>query len=163
MIRLVRRTKARKFLRTGCPVKIARIHNTSSHCHSMAIHVLGCGMDYNIGSPLERIAVDRRRKGIVHDQRHLMRMGKHCKFLNIQNYQRRIGDGLRKDTFRIRSKSFCNLFRRCIRVYYRAVDAHFLHRTSDQIECPSVNSGRQYHMIPRLTDIKHCIMAGGLT
>ena len=66
----------------------------AAHSRAMAIHIFGGGMGYNIRSPLDRTAVYRRWKCIIHNQRNAMSMGSIGKPLNIQYRKRRIGYGL---------------------------------------------------------------------
>ena len=96
MIRIIRCTKSRELLSIGHPVKITAVNNSTAHSCTMAVHVLRRGMCYNICAPFNRTAVDRCRKCIVHDQRHMMGMGCLRKKLNIQNSKCRIGNRLTK-------------------------------------------------------------------
>ena len=57
----------------------------------VSVHVLGSGMNDNIGAKLKRFAEDRRRKGIVYDQGDMMRVGYSSEFFNIADNEGRIG------------------------------------------------------------------------
>ncbi len=86
------------------------------------------------------------------------------KFLDIQNYQRRIGDGLRKHALRIRPEGLRYLFLRSIRIHHGTFDPHLFHGTGEQIKSTTVYGRRKHHMISRFADIEHrivtCRLAG---
>ena len=111
MIRIIRCTKSRELLSIGHPVKITAVNNSTAHSCTMAVHVLRRGMCHNICAPFNRTAVDRCRKCIVHDQRHMMSMGCLRKLLDIKNSQCRVGDGLAEN-------SLCVLFECCIQLFF---------------------------------------------
>lgn len=83
----------------GHPVESAAVHDGTAQNRSVAVHVLGSGMGHDVRAPLERAAVDRGREGVVHDERHPMRVCGVCKLFNVQHGQGRVGDGLAKDDF----------------------------------------------------------------
>ena len=120
MIGGIRLSQPRIFLRMLIPVKIPAIHNTASHAHCMSIHIFGGGMGDDICAPFKRTAINRRWKCIVHNQGNSMIMGCLCKFLNIQNYQCRIGNGFCKHCFCIRQKRLGQLFQRSVRIHKSA-------------------------------------------
>ena len=163
VIGLVRRAQSRKFVRIQAPVKIAGIHDGPAHAHGMAVHIFGGGMGHDIRSPLKGIAVDGRGKGIVHDQRDLVRMGRLRELFNVQDHQRGVGDGLRKHALRILLKGRAERIIIGVRIHDAAGDSHLLHGIDDQVEGTAVNGGGKHHMVSRLTDVEHGVMVGRLS
>ena len=90
-------------------------------------------------------------------------MGRLCELFNIQNYQSRIRDGLRKHAFRIVLKRSAEGVVIVIRIHDAAGNPHLLHGIDDQVEGSSVNRGGKHHVISRLTDIEHRVVICRLT
>ena len=155
-------TQARELFRIKAPVKIAGVHNSAAYAHGMSVHVLGGGMGNDVRPPFKRIAVNGRGKGIVHNQRHLMGVGRLCKFFNVKHHQRGVGNGFRQHTSCIFLKSLAEGFIVRIRIHDSAGNSHFLHCYGDEVEGAAVNGGRKHHMAARLTDIEHRIIVSGL-
>ena len=81
-------------------------------------------------------------------------MGCLCKFLNIQNRQCRIGDGLAEDRLRIVLECRLQLLLRAVGGDKRGRDAHLGHRDRNQVEGSAINGGRRNDVIPALADIE---------
>ena len=105
VVRLVRLAQAGKFVRMGAPVELAAVHNGSAHRGGVAVHVLGGGVGYDVGPPFQGAAQHRCGEGVVHDQRHAVGMGRRRKALDVQNGQRRIGNGLAEHALGIGAES----------------------------------------------------------
>ena len=162
MIRFIRFTKSRELIGIRHPVKATAVHDCSTDCCTMTIHIFRCRMCYNICSPLDRTAVDRRWKCIVHDQRHSMLMCCLCKLLNIKNRQCRIGNRLTKHRPCIVLECSCKLFFGAIRRYKGRVNSHLLHGYGDQIKSTSVDRGGCHNMASAFADVKQCEEVGCL-
>ncbi|MNC40131.1 hypothetical protein D3C75_888220 [compost metagenome] len=67
-----------------CPVKSPPVYNHSPDLNSMAIHILGSGVNNNIRSKFKWFAQYRRCKCVVYDERHTMCVSNICKFSNVQ-------------------------------------------------------------------------------
>ena len=140
MVCFVRRRQSRELLGMCFPVKITAVNNRSAHTGSMSIHIFRSGMRDNICSPLKRTAVDRCSKCIVYDKRYPMRMCCVCKFFQIQNNKRRIGDRLSEYSFCILAERGIYFFFAAVRIHKSSFDSHFTDRVSIQIIGSSVKS-----------------------
>ena len=114
MVRFIRRTQSRELLGVSHPVKPAAVYDGTAHCRTMAIHVFCRGMCYDIGTPLNRTTVYRRREGIIHNQRNAMRMSHSGKLLDVQYRQCRIGNRLPENGPGI-------LLERCVQFFFRSI------------------------------------------
>ena len=79
------------------PVECAAVHDHAAALERMTVHVLGGGVDDDIRTELDGTAEDWGSKGVVHDQRDLVRMGDLGELFDVEHGQRRIGDGLTED------------------------------------------------------------------
>ena len=61
------------------------------------------------------LAVDGGGKGVIHNQGHAVGVGRVCKFFNIQDRQRRVGDGLTEEELRIGPEGGVQLLGGCSR------------------------------------------------
>ncbi len=129
----------------------------------MAIHVFGCRMRHDIRSPFKGITINRRRKSIIYNERHLMRVSNTGKFFDIQNYQRRIGYCFRQHAFRIGPESFFKFFLGQIRVDHRTLNPHLFHRHGQKVKRTAVNGRGHDYMISALTDIKNSVVISRLS
>ena len=155
MVRFIRCRKPRKFICMSKPVKFTGIYDTSSDGRIMSIHILGSGVCYNIRSPFKWAAVDRCRKGIVHDQRNTMSMCCVCKPLDVKYDQCRVGDCLSEYGFRIWLKSRFQLFVRTVRIYECKINSHTFHRYGKQVICSAIYRRGRYDMISCAADVKY--------
>ena len=163
MVGLIRAAESGEFIRIFTPVEIAGIHNGSAYGCGMSVHVLGRGMGDNVGSEIEWIAVNGCGKGIVHNERYLMVMGKLGKLFNIKHYQRRLCNGFRQYALSVLLKSFRDFLSRPVRVNHSTGNTHFFHGNRQQVKSASVYGRRKNHMVPCLTDIEYRIIVGRLT
>ena len=159
MICLVRRGKSREFIRICVPVKVAAVYDRSADAGCMAIHVLGGRVGYDIRSPFERPAVDRRCKCIVYDKRNPMGMGCFCKLFKVQHDQCRICNGLSEYRLGILSKRVVQFFFRAVWIHKGSVNAHLLNRMGIEIICTAIKGRRAHDMIASLHDIHNGIEA----
>ena len=67
VVGLIRLAQPWEFIRMGQPVKFATIHDGAAYAGTMTIHILSCGMGYNICAPFDGTAVDGGGEGIIHD------------------------------------------------------------------------------------------------
>jgi hypothetical protein len=84
------------------------------------------------------------------------------KLFYVKDHHSRIGNGFSEHQFGIRAESLVYLFFAGILVNERAFDAHLLHRNSQQIVCPAINTGRTYNMISCLANIEESEKTGCL-
>ena len=86
-----------------------------------------------------------------------------CKFLDIKNYQSRIGDSFCKENLCVRFECGSDLFFCCIGINKGAVNAKFLEGDGKKVEGSSVNGRSGNNVIACLTDIKYCVEVGCLS
>ena len=157
MVCLIGACQPGKFLTVLRPIKIAGIHNGAADSIRCAIHILCRGVCDNICSPCKGSAEDRRRKGVIYNERHPVLMGSFRKFLNIQDLQRGIRNHFSKDQLGVGLKLGLQLLFGNIRIHKSGLDAHIFHRVRNQIIGPAVNGGRRNNMIARIRDIEYGI------
>jgi len=116
MIGFVRSGQAGEFVGMRIPVEIAAVHDSTAYACRMAVHIFGCRMRHDIGSPFERAAVDRRRECIVDDQRNTVAVGDTGKLLDVQHAHARIRQGFAEQCFCVWTESGRDFFFRSIRV-----------------------------------------------
>ena len=141
MIRFIRSTESGEFIGMCIPVKITAVYNCAAYTGGVSVHVFGSGVNYYIGSPFKRAAVDRSGESIVYNQGYAMLMGNSGKFFNIENLQRRVGDCFTEQCFGIRTESSGNFLFRRIRIDKSYIDTQFFHCYAKQIERSSIDSG----------------------
>ena len=154
MVRLIGRAEARELLCMCEPVKIAAIDHATSHLSGHTVHILGGGVGDNVSAPFERAAVDRCGERIVDDKRHTVFVGYLGKFLDVENSAARVGDGFTEKGFGVRLEGSLYLFLAGLRRNEGALDAEFLQRDAEEIECAAVNLIRGNEMVASLTDIE---------
>ena len=147
----------------GHPVKFTAVNDSTAYSYTVTVHVFGGGMGNDICSPFDWTTVYRCREGIVHDQRHAVRMGCFCKFLNIQYSQRRVGNRLTKAGSGILFECRIQFFFCAIRIYKCYINPHLSHGHVQKIEGTAVDRGRSHYMAACLTDIKNGKKAGRLS
>ena len=164
VIRLVRTGQAGEFVGMSLPVEVAAVYDCSSHTGGMTVHIFGCGMGDNVGSPFKRAAIDRGSEGVVHNQRNAVPVCNPGELLNVEHVDAWIGDGFPEQTFRIRPESLVYFLFRSVGIHERTFDSELLHGYSEQVESSAVYGGRADEMVARLTDIedgvKVCCLAG---
>ena len=136
-----------------CPIKVAGIDDTAAKGNRVTVHVLRGGMDDDICAPFEGTAIDRGRKGIIDDQRDIMRVSDICKKLDINNIQRGIGDGLDKDRFGIGLELLIEILGGDRRADEIEIDAEVAERFIKEIERTAVDRRGRDDMIARFGDI----------
>ena len=78
------------------PREMAGIDDDAAQAGAMAAHVLGQGMDHDVGAVFERPAQIRGRHGVVHDQWYALGVGDGGQGAEIDHVRRRIADGFAK-------------------------------------------------------------------
>ena len=154
MIGLIRCTETGEFLCMSHPVKFTGIYDRSAKRCAMPVHVFCCGMGHNIRTPLNRSAVDRCRKGVVHDQRYTMAVCRLCKLPDVENCQCRVCNSFSEYSSCIFLKGCIQLFLRTVRRNKGCLHAHLFHGHIDQVEGTSINGRGSHDMAARLTDIE---------
>ena len=141
VIRFVRSAEAGEFVGMRVPIEITAVYNCAAYAGGVSVHVFGGGVDYYIGSPFKRAAVDRSGESVVYNQRHTMLVGDAGKLFDIENLQRWVGDRFAEQGFGIRTESCGDFLFGRIRVDKSHVDAQFFHCYAKQVECSAIDSG----------------------
>ena len=118
--------QSREFIGVRLPIELTGVDNHTARACGMTVHIFGCGMYDNICAPLDRTTVDRCWEGIVHNQGDTMRMSLLGKALDIQNLQRRIGNGFAVDANRVGTKCRFKFFFTAIGIDKGGFNPHFL-------------------------------------
>ena len=163
VVGLIGRTQAGELVGMGIPVEVAAVHNAAAYAGGVSVHVFSGRMHHDVGSPFEGAAVDGRGEGIVHDEGHAMRVGDAGKLLNVQHFERGVGDGFAKQSLGIGTEGFADFLFRIVGVDEGHVDAQLLHGHAKEVERAAVDGRRAYEMVARLADVEHGIEVGGLS
>ena len=145
------------------PIEVSAVHDGAAHLYRMAVHVFGSGVGHDIRTPFNRSAVHRCRECIVHNQRNAVVVCHLGEFLNVQNDQCRVGNGLRQNRLGVRTECRRKLFFRCIGIHKGAVDAQLLKGNAQQVEGSAIDGGRRHDVVARLADVKNSIEVGRLS
>ena len=129
----------------------------------MTIHVLGSRVSYDVGTPLERAAVDRSSESVVHNERYTVLMSDTCKLLNIQHVDAWIRNRFTEKRLGIRLECLLDFFFRCVDVHECTFDAEFLHGYGKKIECTAIDSRSTYEVVACLADVEDRIEVGSLS
>ena len=145
------------------PVEVTAIHDGSAHRRGVSVHILGSGVHHDVGSPFEGTAIDGRGEGIVHDEGHAVAMGDAGELLNVQHFERGIGDGFTEQGLGIGTEGFADFLLRIVGVDEGHVNAHLLHRHAEEVERASVNGRRTYEVVACLAEVEQGIVVGSLS
>ena len=116
VVGFVRGTKARKFVCMSVPVEVTAVNYTTAYAGSVSVHIFGCGVNNDVGTPFERATVDGGRESIIHNQRYSVIVSDTGEFLNIQHFERRIGNSFTEQCFCIWLEGCGNFFFAGVRI-----------------------------------------------
>ena len=145
------------------PVKISGIHDASANLRAVTVHILGGGVGNDIRTEQKRLAVDGRSKGVINDERHVVRVGRVRELFNIQNGQCGIGNGLAEHRLGVGTECGLQFVLRAVGGHEGEVDAHLLHRHRKQIVCTAVDGRGGNYVITRCGNIENAEEVGRLT
>ena len=120
----------------------------------MAVHVLCRRVGHNVRAPANRLAVDGRGKGVVHNQRNAVPMRRLSEFLNVQHGQRGIGNRFAEHGARVRAEGAVKLVVRRVGGDESGVNPHLLQRHGNQVERAAVDGGRRDDVAACLANIE---------
>ena len=141
VIRFVRCAETGEFVGMCFPVEIAAVYNCSAYAGGVSVHVFGSGVDYYIGSPFKRAAVDRSGESIVYNQRYAVLVGDTGELFDVENFQRRVRDCFAEQGFGVRTESGGDFLFGRIGVDKRYIDTQFFHCHAKQVERSAIDSG----------------------
>ena len=150
-------------MRTSIPVKVSGIDNDTAHGGSVAVHIFGGGVGYDVGAPLEGAAVDGRSEGVVNNERHTVGMGDACELLNVEHHDTGVGYGLAEEEFGVGTEGPGNLLVGSILIDKRHLNAEFGQGGAEQVECASVDGFGCHDVSAGLTDVEAGKEVGSLT
>ena len=163
VVALVGGGQAGELVGVGVPVKLAGVHDSAAHRVGVAVHVLGGGVGDDISAPLKGPAVHRGGKGVVHNERHPVGVGRLGKFLDVQHGEGRIGDGLAEHRPGLGPEGCVQLLLGAIRVHKGEVNAHPLHGDGKEVVGAAVDGGGADHVLPAGDDVENGIEGSSLT
>ena len=97
VIGFIRLRKLRKQL-ACCPVEGSAVHNDAAECCSVAANELGCRVNHDISTKLDRPDQIRSAEGIVNDKRKSVAVCNLCNGFNVRNVRIRIRQRLDVDS-----------------------------------------------------------------
>ena len=163
VVGFIRLGQAVILMAVSIPVKVAAVNNGAAYLNGMSIHIFGGRVSDDICTPLERAAVYRCGKGVIHNKRNAILVCNACKFLDVQDNQCRIGDGFCKENFCVWFKCGSDLIFCCIGINKGTVNAKLFEGNGEKIKGSSVDRRSSNNMVTRFADIKYCIEVGSLS
>ena len=145
------------------PVEVAAIHNASTDCHGVAVHVLGRGVGHDVNAEFNRTAENRGRERVIDNHRNAVLVGDVSKALEVQNLASRVCDGFAEEALGVRAESLLDFFVRGILVDERAFDAELLHRHGEEVARAAVNSRSANEVVTGFADVEHSVEVRSLT
>ena len=144
------------------PVKFAAVDDGSADRCIVAIQVLRGRMGNNICAPLDGPAVDRGRKGIVHDERDAVSLCGFGKSLDIENYKGGVGDRLAEHCLSVGTECLLQFLVAAVRIYEGKLDPHLAHGDIEEVESAAVNGGGADNVISAGSNIENAEEIGSL-
>ncbi|EJW90920.1 hypothetical protein EVA_20971 [gut metagenome] len=163
MIAFVRSTQTGESVRISGPVKPAAVYNAATYGRTVAVHVLGGRMGYNVSAPLKGTAVNGGGEGVVHNQGHTVCMSSLRKLFNVQHSKGRVCNGFAEYRFGVGAERSVQLFLGAAGLHKGAFKAHALHGDREQIVGAAVNAGGAHHMVATGSNVEQCIEVCCLT
>ena len=154
VIGFIRGRQAGELVGMGHPVKIPAVDDAAADRRVVAVHVLGRGMDDDVGAPLEGAAVDGGGEGVVDDERHAVFVGGVGKALDVKYDQGRVGDRLAEDRLGLGTEGRLQLLVGAVGVDKGEVDAHAAHGDIEEIEGTAVDRGRDDDMVSAAGEVE---------
>ena len=128
VVAFVGRAESRILLRVCHPVEITAVHDDAAERSAVTIHVLCRRVGHNVRAPPNRLAVDGRGEGVVHNQRNAVPMRRLSEFLNVQHGQRGIGNRFAEHGARVRAEGTVKLVVRRVGGDEGGRNSHLLQR-----------------------------------
>ena len=136
VVALVWRAESWELVLVRHPVEFSVVYDAASERRVVAVHVLGRGVHYDVGSELERAAVDWGSESVVDDERDSVRVRGFRETLDVEHDEGRVRDCLSEDGLRVRFESRLKFLVRAVRVHESEIDAHLLHRDAEKLKLP---------------------------
>ena len=162
VVALVRLGQAGELVVLSLPVKVAAVHYAAAHLCGMAVHVLGGGVCDDVGSPLERAAVDGCGKGVVYDKGYAVAVCQTGKAFDVEDASAGVADGLAEEAFGVGAESSLNALVVPVRVHEGAFYAQLLQRDAEEVERAAVDVVGCDEVVAGLADIEYGIEVGSL-
>ena len=116
----------------------------------------------DVTAPFEGTAVDRSGKGIVHDERNTMLVGHLGKTLDVEDVTARVADGFAEEALGVGLESSLDALVIPIGINEGALDAKFLERHAEEIECTTIDGIGSDEVVARFADVEDGIEVGSL-
>ena len=120
------------------PVKFPAVYDNSAYLYGVTVHILGGRMNYNIRSPLNRAAKNRRCKGVIHYQGNAVSMSGSCPHLYVKNGKGGICQCFAENRLCVILKCGVQLLLRSVLPYPNALYAHLFKGNAEKIYCAAV-------------------------
>ena len=163
VVAFVGRGQAVELRAVGIPVEVARIDHSTAHLCSVSVHVFGGGVGHDVAAPFEGTAVDGSGKGVIDDEGHTMLVSHLGKSLDVEHVTARVGDGLAEEALRVRLEGCLDALVVPIGINEGALDAEFLERHAEEVECAAVDGVGGDEVVACLADVEDGIEVGSLS
>ena len=145
------------------PVEVAAIHNATTNCHGVAVHVLGGGVGHDVNAEFNRAAENRSRERVVHNHRNAVLVGNVGKALEVEHLARRVSNRFAEEALGVRAESLLDFFVAGVLVHERAFNTELLHRHGEEVARTAVNSGSADEVVACFADVEDGVEVCGLT
>ena len=163
MVAVVGGTQTGELVSVLGPVEFAAVDNAAANGGGVSVDVLGGGMGHDVGTPFDGTAVDGGCEGVVHDQGDTVFVSGLCEFLNVQNGEGGVGNGLTEDRLGVGAEGSIQLFLGAVGINESGLQTHLLHGNRKQVEAAAVDSGTGDDVVAAGGDIEYCQEVGCLT
>ena len=90
---------------TSFPIEVTAIDDATAHLRGVSVHVFCGAVGDDVGTPLERSAVDGCRKRVIDDERNAVAVGDSGEFLDVEHATARIRHRFAEMSLRVGSES----------------------------------------------------------
>src|SRR5579872_2310775 len=137
------------------PVKLTTIHDHTSNRGAMPTNKLGCGMNNDVSTMLERLQQVGRREGVVYNERQPVFMGDIRDRTNIQRIQPWVPNRFRVNSLGAVIDGRAEIFG-VTAIDKAHCDTHLRQCVMKKVICPTIQTCRRHNFITCLCQIQNC-------
>ena len=111
-------------------------------------------MGDDVGSEVERTAVDRRSEGVVYDQRYALTVSNVGHLADVEDVEGGVGDGFAEKEFGVGTESLENVLGRGVLIDEGDFNTHFLERDGEKVVGAPIDGGCTDDMVAGFADVE---------
>ena len=154
VVGLVRGRQAGEFLRVRLPIEVAAVDDGAADRGAVAVEVLGGGVGDDVGAPLDRAEVHRRREGVVHDEGHAVLVGDARHALDVEHAHAGVGERLAEEELGVGPEGRLDLLVGGVLVNEGDLDAHLREGDAEEVVGAAVDRRGGDHVVAGLADVE---------